>query len=312
MRRLLFTRHYTHYTGGHGKVLDYIGHAQAHARWTPLVSVDPGSAREANPFLALDCASIGTATRPVGDDALFLAGDDWLRMPPDGPDRVVINLVQGIRHADPGLSLHGHLSRRAIRICVSQAVADAVEATGLVRGPMHVIPAALAIPDTIQPGRAPREGIFVYACKQPVLGRELAAALRMQGHRVDLQTDFVERPAFLSRLASAEIAIPLPLADEGFFLPGLEAMALGCLTIGVDAGGNRAYLQDGVNAAVAAASGVEAILAAVERLPVAEDGRRAMRAAAAATAARFSPAREREAFHALLDDVEAHWAATCS
>ena len=69
---------------------------------------------------------------PSGDDALFLAGEDWDLLPPDHPRRIVVNLVQGVRHADPALPLFQSLSRKAIRICVSQAVADAVHADRVV------------------------------------------------------------------------------------------------------------------------------------------------------------------------------------
>lgn len=308
MRRLLFTRRFESYTGGHGKVLDYMGHADAHAGWAAQVGLDPGSSMVGNPFLEHPRARIGI---PVAaqDDVLFLAGEDWRLMPPDGPARVVINLIQGIRHADPGSSLRSHLSRKAIRICVSHAVANAIRTTGDVLGPVHVVPAALSLPAAAPAPPPVREGIFIAAHKQPRLGTELAAALEALGHRVDLQLGLVERDVFLSKLARAEVAIPLPLVNEGFFLPGLEAMALGCLLIGVDALGNREYLRDGVNAIVAPAT-VAGIMAAVSHVPADRQARDAMVAAGMATAASFSMAREREAFHRLLDDLEAQWDAT--
>ena len=308
MRRLLFTRHYANYTGGHGKVFDYIQHADAHTGWRAHVHVHPASTDEANPFLSHPRAIRGFSD-PQGDDALFLAGDDWQWMPPDCGRRVVFNLIQGIRHADPRLPLHGYLSRKAIRLCVSHAVAAAISATGRVNGPIHVIPAALSLPVNALPAACTvREGIFIYAHKQPSLGTQLAAALREQGHRVDLQLDLVDRASFLAKLARSAIAIPLPLPQEGFFLPGLEAMAMGSLLIGVDAGGNREYLRDGVNAIVAAPD-LEAILAAVARVPEDHGERDAMLGAALETTAGFSLMSERRAFHRLLDDVEAEWAA---
>lgn len=308
MRRLLFTRHFDHYTGGHGKVLDYLRHADAHPAWTPELGLHPDSRREGNPFLEHPRTRVGI---PVAgrDDVLFLAGEDWRWMPPDDPDRLVINLIQGVRHADPGSSLRAYLPRRAIRICVSHAVAEEISATGEVCGPVHVIPAALSLPKVAPVPHRLREGIFIAAHKQPELGVALADALRAQGYQVELQLGLVERDEFLAKLARAEVAIPLPLAQEGFFLPGLEAMALGCLLVGVDAAGNREYLRDGVNAIVAAPT-LAGILAAVSRLPADRHARNAMIAAGGETAAAFTIAREREAFHALLDGLEAQWNAT--
>ena len=45
----------------------------------------------------------------------------------------------------------------------------------------------------------------------------------------------------------ADIFLATPLAEEGFYLPGLEAMAAGAIVISPDAGGNRAYCDFGEN-----------------------------------------------------------------
>lgn len=309
MRRLLFSRHFLNYTGGHGKVLDYMGHADAHPGWVAHVGVHPGSVREGNPFLVHPRAQIGRLAVEA-DDALFLAGADWDWAPPESDARVVFNFIQGIRHAHSDGPLYAHLARRAIRICVSHAVSEAIRATGLVRGPVHVITPGLSLPAGIAHAAAQKRGVFIPAHKQPELGNTLAEALRANGWHVDLEQGLVDRPSFLARMARAEIAIPLPLAEEGFFLPGLEAMALGTLLIGVDAGGNREYLRDGENALVTGRD-VEGIARALNELPNAER-RQAMRLAGLETAARFSLEQERRAFHHLLDDVEAQWAIACS
>ena len=75
--------------------------------------------------------------------AVFVAGLDWnffdtarltsQRLP-------VINLIQGLRHAEPDCPLYRYLRRPAIRICVSPEVARAIQSTGEVNGPVFVIP----------------------------------------------------------------------------------------------------------------------------------------------------------------------------
>jgi hypothetical protein len=45
----------------------------------------------------------------------------------------------------------------------------------------------------------------------------------------------------------ADVFLATPLAEEGFYLPGLEAMAAGAIVISPDAGGNRAYCRFGEN-----------------------------------------------------------------
>jgi hypothetical protein len=45
----------------------------------------------------------------------------------------------------------------------------------------------------------------------------------------------------------ADVFLATPLVEEGFYLPGLEAMAAGAVVISSDAGGNRAYCNFGEN-----------------------------------------------------------------
>ncbi len=45
----------------------------------------------------------------------------------------------------------------------------------------------------------------------------------------------------------ADVFLATPLVEEGFYLPGLEAMAAGTVVVTSDAGGNRAYCRFGEN-----------------------------------------------------------------
>lgn len=302
-RRLLFHRDFRAYQGGHGKVRDYVRHAAAHPAWTPEVYLTPHSSRDDNPFLD---APLAADWQPVPPDALFLAGRDWRAWPEDRDDISVVNLIQHVRHATPGEPTHAYLRRRAIRLCVSQPVADAILATGQVRGPVFTIDAAINLPLQADTG-ASRAGIVVGALKQPALGAELAALLRAQGRHVRLLDAPLPREAYLSALAKGEIAVLLPHATEGFYLPALEAMALGCATVVPDCTGNRAYLAPERNALVPDLTPA-ALAAAVERLD--DAGLRArLREAGIATATHFNQQRERAAFHAMLDDLPALWEA---
>lgn len=301
-RRLLFHRDFLGPSGGHGKVWDYFGHTDAHPGWTPTIYLTPASVDADNPWRA---HRVQAQWRPDAADALFLGGVDWQAYPDDEPARPVINLVQHVRHGDPAEPLYAFLNRRAIRLCVSAEVADAITATGRVNGPVRVIDAALRWSPQGMPVAAGRAGVFIDSLKQPALGEALAAALRQHGRVVDLCDQRLPRDTYLARLAAAETAVLLPHATEGFYLPGLEAMALGCATVVPDCIGNRAYLMAEGNA-LAPLLQLEALTHAVERLD--DDALRArLTAAGRATAARFRIERERDAFHAVLDDLDRLW-----
>lgn len=303
---MLFHRDFRGYSGGHGKVWDYFNHALA-AGWDARVFLTPESLRDdSNPWLTMP-GRIEREWRPERADVLFLGGMDWQALPPERAhaDQPVINLVQHVRHADPAQPLRAFLPRRALRICVSAPVAEAIAATGEVDGPVEVIEAALSLPGGVAIP-ADREGVFVGAIKQPALGRSIADTLRSRGIAVDLCIDWVSREEYLARLARAAVAVMLPHATEGFFLPGLEAMALGCATVVPDGVGNRAYARDQDNCLMPPLD-ADAVLSAVERLLADAGLRERLMFAGRQTVARFDPASERRRFHALLGALPSWW-----
>lgn len=243
----LFHRAYHGYTGGHGKVWDYFNHVNASGLYRPRIFFTPDSLMDENNPWSNSQSMFEKEWHPETTDLLFIAGLDWHAVPETLPASIpVINLIQGIRHADPSLSLYNFLSRRAVRICVSQPVADAILATGRVNGPVFVIPNGIELPQPVLPEER-TNAVFVGALKNKQLGIDLAEKLRVQGYEVDLLIDYVPRSEYLVRLGKARLAVLLPLQAEGFYLPGLEAMALGTPVIMPDCVGNREYTNHGVN-----------------------------------------------------------------
>lgn len=316
--RVLFHRDFTGYTGGHGKVWDYFRHALALGA-DARVYLTPRSSRGAdNPWMALP-ERIEAEWRPERADVLFLAGMDWAALPPHAPGaaRPVVNLVQGLRHAreDPVLPLRRFLSRPAQRICVSRAVAAAILATGAVAGPVTVIPAALD-PDAVRalaatgdaqvpaPAHAGPAAVFIGALKDPALGRAVRDALAAMGVAADLADGWLPRPQFLARLARARVAVLLPYAEEGFFLPGLEAMALGRPLVMPPCIGGDEYVRAGSNCLVPAPT-AEAIGAAARGLLADTAQAAALAGAGLETVRRHDPAGERRAFAEVLARVAA-------
>ncbi|PJK09215.1 hypothetical protein CO608_06895 [Lysobacteraceae bacterium NML08-0793] len=294
--KVLFHRDFRQYTGGHGKVWDYFNHLRA-LGWDARVYLTAQSLRdESNPWM--QCPElIVEKFNPQAADLLFLAGMDWQAVPANIPLPPIINLLQGVRHAQstPELPLRDFLSRPAFRVCVSQAVADAVQASGEVNGPVRVIPAALDMAVNAPTAAGALQGaIFIGAQKQPSLGAALADWLQAHGYAVDLLLDMLPRAQYLARLSQAAVAVTLPMSDEGFFLPGLEAMALGKPLVMPAAGGNLQYARDGQNCLMPPLA-VEPLGQAVLRIHQDAELREQLVQAAHLTALRFAPAEERQA-----------------
>lgn len=300
MPRILFHRDFAGYTGGHGKVWDYFRHALA-LGWDARVYLTPDSLRDAdNPWMAMP-ERIEAIWQSAACDVLFLAGMDWqalddIRRPP----RPVINLLQHVRHAWPELPLRGFLQAPARRICVSQPVADAVLATGEVNGPLTVIPAALDLPDDAMPHAHAGDGpVLIAGLKAPALAHALAEELRARSVVVELLDHWLPRADYLAQVARAAVVVTLPHPAEGFYLPALEAMALGVPVVLGDCIGSREYARDGENC----------LLSPLEPRALADVVQLARQPARAArlreqgleTAQRFGQPREREAFARVLD-----------
>ena len=157
------------------------------------------------------------------------------------------------KHADPNDTLlrHRFLPHKAIRICVSPEVAEAIEATG------HGAGAGVHDPGRgrRRRARAPRRPApratwtcVVAANKQPEMGARSRRGCAGAGRAVQLlDTAHPARPSCSTWLARARVAVFVPNPKEGFYLPAIEAMALGTLVVCPDCVGNRSFCEPGVN-----------------------------------------------------------------
>lgn len=244
---------------------------------------------------------------------LFLSGVDWRMI-----DRAnwaespvpVINLIQHVWHAVPNdkLGRSRFLPNKAIRICVSPEVTRALERTGRVRGPVFTIPDAVDVErlaGRIRPGQ-PDLDLLVLANKQPERGHSVFERLAGAGrsHVIDTRTPHDE---VLDLIARAAVTVFVPNPKEGFYLPALEAMALGTIVVCPDCVGNRSYCLDGVNCFRPVYS-VDAIVTAAQEALARKGQLPEMIESAAETARRHDLRHERASFLEILDRVEELWA----
>jgi len=267
--KMLFLRDYdceVGLTGGHIKYLDYLRHASSLEGVEPELFLTPRSFLDpANPFLA---SGVPIVSHLQSSDSYFVAGIDWGLLDRAGVDpgeRPVLNLVQSISHASPGDPKFVYLSRFALRICVSAAVEAALRATHKVRGDIRTIENRIDIAanSAVVPVQR-RSGVFIAGSKAPQLSRALAERLE-PNTSVDLADQFILRENFLHRLGRAKLCVLLPNVTEGFYLPALEAMALGTPVIVPDCIGNRTFCRNGENC-ITPDYDLESLVQAVRRL----------------------------------------------
>lgn len=261
-KTVLFYRDYRNFSGGHLKMADYVSHVKSSPAYRAMIYLSPRSRRD-HPWK--NDPAVVTDFAPEEADILVLGGTDWQDMPEGIESQLpVVNIIQGLRHADAADQRHAFLSRRAHRICVSKEVADALIANGSCNGSVYAVPNGIDL--TSLPGaQGKTTDVFIAGLKAKDLAKAVASRLSVPQISIQCLTRRTPRSEFLGGMAEARIAVTLSRAKEGFFLPALEAMAMGCAVVCTDAGGNRGFCIDGETCLIAEAR-PEALQMAVRRL----------------------------------------------
>lgn len=311
-RTVLFYRDFRGFTGGHLKVWHYFNHVRHSIHHQPHIAFSADTVwNDTNPWFPIrDTALAGWSVEQA--DILFLAGMDWSVLDEAQrhlPPKPVINLIQHVRHADPCEPLFRYLPHRAVRICVSEPVSQALRATKRVNGPLFTIPNGMD--STELPKSKLWEtrdlDILIMGIKQPALATELHRYLKTTNQRVETLTHSIPRPAFLELLSNARIALFLPHATEGFYLPALEGFALETLVICPDCIGNRTFCLPGENCLQPTYT-IESLLHATQQaLHMTPLERLAFLEAARWMAQQHSLLEERRSFLEILQHIETIW-----
>jgi glycosyltransferase involved in cell wall biosynthesis len=244
--KIFFHRDYHKFSGGHLKVWDYFSHAQSSEKLQPLIYFTPTSVwDDSNPWKNSK-HSLLKSWDPTQADVLFVAGFDWMTLP-ELPNIPVVNLIQGLSHAFPNDPKYCFLSRKAIRICVSEEVSAAIKSTGIVNGPVITIPNGLDTSLFPPPSNFRNIPLLIAGMKNPQLARTLSERLVQSGIPNHCQTEHLSRQDFLALLGRSKRAVFLPCEQEGFYLPAIEGMAMGAVVICPDCVGNRSFCLDGLN-----------------------------------------------------------------
>lgn len=316
MRTIWFYRNYEGFTGGHLKHSHYFNSVHLHPKFNPRIffPIQSYSIEQRDQIRCLwgGGASVAPEWSPQSRDIIFLAGMDWsFALAKGGFDSTMprLNLIQGTRHADPNLSLYQYLTEPAIRLCVSQPVADAIIGTGKVNGPVFVIPNGI----DCQPNQNlvsishTFSRVQIVGYKMLDFARVLAQKLSAAGIATDLLLNILPRDEFIEMLDPAALVVCCPLPAEGFYLTALEAMAKGCFVVVPDCEGNRAYAVDGVNCLFPDYQH-EAVFNAIARALALPQGEiEKIRQAAVVTAMKHTLESERLEFYKLLNNIDQLW-----
>ena len=205
-------RDYVRFAGGHLKHSHYFDHVRRIPGFAPRItfSAEPSSdsqARSASASGPPETASWPGAGSRRTVTCSSSPGVDWRYLFGSGLEALAnprINLVQHVRHAHENTELHRYLSERAIRICVSQEVADAISATGRTNGPVLTIPNGIDVASfrSLEDGSPAgfderRQPLTIVGYKSPDVAQGLSRRLDAACIEHLLVLDFLDRSAFL-------------------------------------------------------------------------------------------------------------------
>lgn len=239
-------------------------------------------------------------------DILFLGGFDWKALDPwpKIEEHIpVVNLIQGFGHCQDGDERMQFLSRKALRICVSHQLRDAVTRTGLCSGPVITIENSISFDaDRHRSMTAVPASVLILGVKKKQLALQLQRDLGLDGVSAQCIAEPVERPRLLSLMSQSEIVVTLPSDKEGFYLPALEAMKLNRNLICPDCTGNRSFCEDLATCLMPEPT-LQALLGAV-RLLMADKGlAKSLREAASSRVEPYTAERERTEFINALNRI---------
>lgn len=241
--RFSFHREYKHYTGGHQKVRDYLEHTAALPNIECHLYTNSSCRITPNLFNAIPGVVIQQQYQPEMADVVFLAGVDWnAYLPKKREGQKVVNLIQHVRHGDPHHPLFQFLKHKALRICVSEQVRQAI--LPYANGECVTVTMGHSIPDVVSEKNL---DLYILGKKNPRFAKSIQQWAEKSGLNVYADLGLVERSLVFNNLARANVALVLPNPTEGFFLPGIEAMALSERVVVPDCVGNRGYCKQHLN-----------------------------------------------------------------
>jgi len=312
LKKVLFYRDFKRFSGGHLKVWHYFSHLKGSNTFKPLIYFSEGSTwNDDNPWINLKHLT-ERVWNPQNADILFLAGKDWLALERSGPlshNIPIVNLIQGVRHVDLADIRSTFLRNRAVRICVSEEVAECLRETRRINGPLFTISNGIDIDELpVKKEWFQRStDVLIAGLKNPELARKLADRFRKSNIAVEVLLTSLPRRMLLEKFNQSKIVVLLPYETEGFFLPALEAIALGTLVICPDCIGNRSFCIDGTNCFMPKYSLFEIVHVTEKALSLDPSTRQRLFDAAGKTMMRHSLCNEKNEFLAIMQDLASIW-----
>lgn len=250
MKNVLFYQHFglrNVVRGAHHKTFDFFHHIKSFSNYKPEIFFAEDSIWEPNiPWYSLFDSMPTLKKNFDHPDILFLnSGKDWIKYSAkrDIPEHIpIVSPVNNFRAVNPNHKSFKFLTRKAIRLCPSQELYEAVKNHPNTNGPTIYLPNGVGIKSTARKLLQSKNiDILLVGNKNPIMAHEILNRLNYPNAKIEIIDRWISKTDFQNLLARSKISVHLPKIVEEHYIPGVEAMMLNSLVIIPDCVGNRSY-----------------------------------------------------------------------
>lgn len=251
-KRVLFYQHFGHekvIRGAHHKTYDFFQHVSANKKFIPIVVFDSESQwHDGLPWYQHFSNMPTLDSLTIKPDIFFLnSGKDWLRISQhiDIPSSTpIISPVNHFKAVNPKHPAYELLSKKAIRICPSPELYQAVKNHPNTNGPCLYVPNGVYVMQELKSINIVKDiDLLIVGQKNPDMATELMNHLSQLDLKIDCIDYWIDRNEFQNKIAKSKISIHLPKKIEAHYIPAIESMMLNSLVIMPNCIGNETYAK---------------------------------------------------------------------
>ncbi|WP_154222860.1 glycosyltransferase [Marinicella rhabdoformis] len=236
------------FRGAQQKTWDFYNHIKSHKNYLPLMTFHPDS--EWSKVVPWDKHHVLTGHQIQHKPEFYLlkGGNDWrlfeklFGIPKDAKIICPIVNFRVLNQAHYSFDL---LKRKALRVVPNPELKKQIEQLEGVKGKVVFIPNGVDKTEYLGVDfQSKKVDILIVSIKNNALGINLLKEINKTNKlNIDVINKPVARNTYISKISNAKVVIHLPQEVEAHYLPGLESMLQGAVTIMPDCIGNRFYVS---------------------------------------------------------------------
>lgn len=300
------------FRGAQIKTWDYFNHVNSHPDFCAHIKFSEDSEWDENVYWRQQ--QIRAKNKLIESPYLYVlkGGRDWILFDKyyfRKKETPIISPIVNYRVLDENHISNKLLLKKAIRVCPSPDLTHKLENCKKTNGPVICIPNAVRNDTKIIEYQDKKNDILILGLKNPQLGLKIYTDLQVKYKylSISLLNSFINQREFLKLLNQAKVVIHLPKFTEAHYMPGLESMSLGCVTIMPNCQGNKFYLISNYSGFICNYN-YESIYSEISKvlyLPIEEKlliSKRAIK-----ESGKYSLNTEKEKWHELLENIKTIW-----